>query len=392
MAFSFRRKNSLIRIAPQIWLSRLHIVLVCALVGGAASYGLTRILPLTTSSTAWFAIPMFLGIIPVVRWIRFQYLNYQPYYSAGRLYRLFLCNILAGGMIFLLIFLTPILMYGRLWELRRTGRADYDIAQLKTYALQTAKQYAVQYGDDTFKDTRDSLQKIGWNAFALATSADPRDDTLAAYYHITPLSPDKPDHAAFLHFIRNVDSLQTNFSLFSGEDEFIFFFAILLVTLALVMPTFILNLLITRHQVSFFTPFLVSLFYGIVLLTGLPFKTHINDPQAYCYFALLILPPVLLGFFYIRRRNLIAPRRTFCIQALSYCLIMLSILWPLYFSNGQFAASHQLDIPPSLTVFKDTELTRGLLYLALSLFLVCTFGFFYIRWYLAYSLQPHKKI
>ena len=373
---------------PEIWLSRLHYIVLLAIPAFFLASWAGRHLPLSTSQVNRVAMPLGVFTLPIFLWIRFQYLNYQSYFRVRSLYRLFLCNTLASLIVFLLILSTTFLLGTRANKLFGTRSLDKDVSTLRFYAYYLDSAYssraagskdtAVLSAEKAYRVYRDTASMIlqttsgGWQAYdQVRTNAGP----IAQIYGIDLFDPENRAALPITGYYNNLAAIESDLGTQYNDVVLLMMCTTFCVGLAMTLAAFILNILLNKQLVSFISPF-VSLLV-LVLMVASP--------------VLILLTLVWIVVFRFGRRYVKTPWKTLAIQQISYSLTAVSIAFPIgffwvflfeYRSDKAFVSHPVLSTGVLVRVICSVVVACGLSLVTI---------FYYCKWYLRYSLQPRGQ-
>lgn len=384
-----RWNKTLLERYPAIWLSRLHYIVILAIPTFILASWAGRHMELSTSQVNRVALPLGVFALPVVLWIRFQYLNYQSYFQARGLYRLFLCNTLASLIIFGLILSTTFLVGTRINTLTGTRDLDKDLSTLRFYAYYLDSAYsarragskdtAVLSAEKAYQAYRDTANMVlkatarEWPAYdRVRTMAGP----IAQLYGIDLFDPENRASLPITTYFGNLAAIESDLSTQYNDVVLLMMCSVFCIGLAMTLAAFILNILLNKQLLSFVSPF-VFLVVAVITLLNIE---------------LVLLLLVWIAVFRFGRRYVRTPWKTLAIQQVSYGLTFLSIMFPIalfwatlfeYRSNKAFVSHPVLTTAVLVRVICSLVVACGLSLLTI---------FYYCKWYLRYSLQPRRQL
>lgn len=360
---------------PEIWLTRLHYVVPAVAAFFLIEVFIGRRLPLVTGPYEAVLWPCLIYFLPVFILIRFQYLNYQPYYNTKRFYRLFAFNTITCLFVFILVFAPEFILNFRIRETAGGRNVSADISEMRDAAvyreaLAHPSEIPFLYEDSVIedKDTADTL---------LAGARH-----IGAMYDIPLYEPgkDTTDLKVYNGYLSGVESnLEGALDYLTLTVFFLFF----LFGLSMLVSAFIVNLLVNKQLLSFLCPILSIFYFGTLCGVLEPFlRTEDNDNRTLTV-ALIVYGLTCLVLFKSGKARVRSARKTLAIQSVAYGLVFLGAVAPLLV----FTTFSSIPDPMATPRLRITSL---FVLLALYGGLITLFVY-YIRWYLIYSLQPAKR-
>ena len=384
-----RWNKTLLERYPEIWLSRLHYIVILAIPTFFLASWAGRHMELSTSQVNRVALPLGVFALPVVLWIRFQYLNYQSYFQARGLYRLFLCNTLASLIIFGLILSTTFLVGTRVNTLTGSRDLDKDLSTLRFYAYYLDSAYSARRAGskDTavlsaekayqvYRDTANMVLKATareWPAYdRVRATAGP----IAQLYGIELFDPETRASLPITGYFGNLAGIESDFSTEYNDVVLLMMCSVFCIGLAMTLAAFILNILLNKQLLSFISPFVSLLLLVLMVVSPI----------------LSLLLFAWVAVFRLGRRYVRTPWKTLAIQQISYSLTALSIAIPIalfWATLFEYRSDKAFVRHP---VFTTAVLVRVISSLVVACGVSLLTFFYYCKWYLRYSLQPRRQL